>query len=89
MSPPAPLSPQLRSQRARIAAHALHATHDSRETTKAGRDAFMAPFEREVDPEGLLPGAERQRRAAHARKAYFSKLAFLSAKARRRKRASP
>jgi hypothetical protein len=80
----APLSPELRSQRARIAAHALHATHDSREISQAGRDAFLARFEREVDPEGVLPESERQRRATHARKAYFTKLAFKSAKARRR-----
>ena len=84
----APLSPELRSQRARIAAHALHASHDSRETTKAGRDAFLARFEREVDPEGVLSESERQRRATHARKAYMATLAFKSAKARRRKRSS-
>ncbi len=48
----------------------------------------MARFEREVDPDGTLEPAERERRAAHARKAYYSALALKSAKARRLKRAS-
>jgi hypothetical protein len=68
---------------ARMGAHAMHAKHDVRRTTTAGRDAFMARFEREVDPDGVLDPPERARRAEHARKAYFAKLAYLSAKARR------
>jgi hypothetical protein len=43
----------------------------------------MDRFEREVDPDGELPIEERQRRAEHARKAYFLRLALASAKARR------
>ena len=74
------------SLRARIGAHALHATHDPRETTKNGRAVFLSRFDREVDPDGVLPEAERVRRAGHARKAYFAKLALKSAKARRLKR---
>jgi hypothetical protein len=81
---PLSLSPEQRSQRARIAAHAMHAKNDVRRTTAAGRDAFMARFEREVDPDGVLDQAERARRAEHARKSYFAKLAYLSAKARQR-----
>ena len=76
-----PLTPE---QRARIAAHAMHSKHDSRETTQAGRKAFLSRFEDEVDPDRLLPEAERLRRAEHARKAYFARLALQSAKARRR-----
>lgn len=68
-----------------MAAHAKHASHDPRESTQPARDAFMARFEREVDPDGVLSDAERKRRAEHARKAYFTKLAFQSAKARRAK----
>jgi hypothetical protein len=85
---PLSLTPQERSQRARIAAHAMHAKNDVRRTTAAGRAAAMARFEREVDPDGMLDPAERARRAEHARKAYFAKLAYLSAKARR-KQAAP
>jgi len=44
----------------------------------------LARFEREVDPDGVLPEVERLRRAEHARKAYMQKLALASA-ARRRK----
>jgi hypothetical protein len=77
------LSPSERSLRARLAAHTMHATHDSREITKPARDAFLARFEREVDPDGKLPEAERRRRAEQAKRAYFTRLAFQSAKARR------
>ena len=76
------LTPEQRRLRARIAAYALHASHDPRETTKAARDAFMARFERQVDPEGTLPEAERRRRADAAKKAYFNALALKSARAR-------
>ncbi len=74
-----------RALRGRIGAYRLHATHDSRETSKPGRVAFLASFERLVDPDGSLPPAERIRRAAHARSAHFARLAYLSAKARRRR----
>ena len=74
-----------RALRGRIGAYRLHATHDSRETSKPGRMAFMASFERLVDPDGALPPPERARRAAHARSAHFAKLAYLSARARRRR----
>lgn len=71
-----------RSLRARIGAHALHARYDSRELTAHARDAFMARFERQVDPDGVLDEAERLRRADHAKRAYFSALALKSARAR-------
>jgi hypothetical protein len=75
-----------RALRGRIGAYRLHATHDSRETSRAGRAAFLASFERAVDPEGAFSSAERARRAAHARSAHFARLAYLSAQARRRRR---
>jgi hypothetical protein len=78
------LTPEQRSLRARIAAHAMHARNDSRQTSDAGRKAFLVGFERQVDPEGVLPIAERQRRAEHARKAYFTRLALKSSRARRK-----
>lgn len=81
---PTSLTPEQRSLRARIAAHAMHAQNDSRATSQPGRQAFLDRFEREVDPEGVLSDEERARRAAHARKAYFTKLAYLSAQARRK-----
>jgi hypothetical protein len=77
------VTPAERSLRARMAAYCLHAQRDPRETTQAARDSFMARFERQVDPDNLLPLAERQRRAEAAKKAYFLKLALKSARARR------
>jgi hypothetical protein len=80
------LSPAERSLRARLAAHTMHAQHDAREITAAARAAFLARFEAEVDPDGVLTPEERRRRAEHARSAYFTRLAFAAAKARRQKR---
>ncbi len=75
--------------RGRIGAYRLHAGHDPRETTAKARAAFASSFERQVDPAGLLAPAERLRRAEAARKAYFVRLARLSARARRKRRSSP
>jgi hypothetical protein len=73
--------------RARMAAHLLHAqiTDPSGHTAPA-RAAFLSRFEREVDPDGILDPQERARRAEHAKKAYFLKLALASAKARTARR---
>ena len=79
-------SPAERSMRSRMAAHRSWAlTPDPAARTAPARTAFLDRFEHEVDPDGIMPAAERARRAAHARKAYFTKLALASAKARRRK----
>jgi hypothetical protein len=72
--------------RGRIGAYRLHATHDPRETTVNARAAFLGRFEREVDPEGILPQSERQRRAEYARRAYFAQLARASAVSRAKRR---
>lgn len=71
--------------RARLGAFAQHAAYDTRETTRAAREAFARRFEREVDPDGVLPAPERARRADAAKRAYFQRMALRSAKARRRK----
>ncbi len=68
--------------RGRIGAYALHATHDPRDTIAKARATFLARFEREVDPDGLLSDEERGHRAEYARRGYFSRLALKSAKAR-------
>ena len=77
------LTNQEASLRGRIGAYALHAKHDSRETTRAARAAFLGRFEAEVDPHHTLAPDERDRRAGYAKKAYFAKLALASARARR------
>ena len=77
-----PVSSAVRSLKARAAAHTSWAnTEDPSARTAPGRKAFLDRFEREF---AHLPEAERVRRAAHARKAYFSKLAAKSAQARKR-----
>jgi hypothetical protein len=79
------LSPAERILRARLAAHSLHAQVNSRDHTKPARRAFMDRFEDQVDPNRVLPNAERQRRVEQAKKAYFTRLALKAAQARRRR----
>lgn len=76
----------LSALRGRIGGFALAASHDPSEYTRAGRAAFLARFEREVDPDGELNSAERARRAEAARRAYFARLALASARARQQRR---
>lgn len=77
------LTPAQRSLRARLAAHAMHARNDRRAVTANARRAFVERFERQVDADGVLPVAERQRRAEHALRAHMAGLALRSARARR------
>lgn len=79
------MTPEDRAWRARLGAHALFAKHDAREVTAPARRAFLDRFEKEVDPDEVLPPDERARRAAHARSAYFSRLGKKSARSRRTK----
>jgi hypothetical protein len=85
-SAPDRLSPSERSIRASIAANEKWAHADPVEGTAKARAKFLASFLDEVDPDRKLPEAERLRRAESARKAFYTRLAFLSAKARRRRK---
>lgn len=76
------LTPEQRVFRARLAAHTMHA--QGKTNTAPARAKFLDRFEHEVDPNGELDPDERARRAGHARKAYFARLALKSAEARRR-----
>jgi hypothetical protein len=58
---------------------------DRAAATTPARKAFLERFEREVDPELILPAGERAKRAEHARRAYFLRLAKKSADVRRRR----
>jgi hypothetical protein len=87
------LSPAERTLRARAAAHRMHGTNDSRRTSKPGRDAFLARFERlareEAEGRGeKVSDAEILRRADQLKRSHMAALAFASAKARRKRRAS-
>jgi hypothetical protein len=81
------MTAEQRELRARLAAHAMHARNDSRVVSGNARRAFLERFEREVDPDGVLPVVERRRRAEHARRAHMLRLALRSAQARRRRAA--
>lgn len=87
--PPDSLSPEQRSLRSRMAAHALHArVTDPAAHTAPARMAFLDRFAQEADPDGVLAPAERARRAEHLRKAYFTKLAYASSRVRSQRRNS-
>lgn len=84
-------SPTELSMRGRIGAYAKWSKTDPREGTAAARAASpgsLAYFERQVDPDGVLPETERLRRAEAAKRAHFTRLALASARARSRRKAS-
>lgn len=77
------LTPGQRILRARMGGLATAA--NGTVNTVAAREAFLAKFEAQVDPDRLLSAAERQRRALAARRAYMTRLAFKSSRTRSRK----
>lgn len=78
-------TPENRVLIAQIAANSRWAREsDPTAATAPARRAFADRFDREVDPDGTLPPAERARRAEHAKKAYFLRLALKSAQSRRK-----
>jgi hypothetical protein len=86
------VTPEQRQMRASAASHAMWAnTADRTLRTAPARRAAMARFERQVDPDGVLPDRERAVRAESARKAYFKALALRSSitRAKRRNPTSP
>lgn len=73
--------------RARIAAGERWAKEPDRTAaTAAARSAFMDRFSKQVDPDGQLDPAERERRAESAKRAHFARMALKSAQARARRR---
>jgi hypothetical protein len=80
-----PATASERSLHAAIAAHESWAkTPDRAARTAPARAAMLARFETQVDPDGTLPPNERARRAEHARRAHFLRLALRSAQSRRK-----
>ena len=71
------------AQRGRLGAHAAHSRNDPRAMTAAARGSFLSSFERIADPDGVLPDAERLRRAEHLKRAHFLRLAMTSASTRK------
>jgi hypothetical protein len=75
------------AERARIAALTRHGRGDTRDAVRPAREAFMARFEQEADPEGLLEPTERAARAQRLLRAHMLRLAAKSAENRRRRAA--
>jgi hypothetical protein len=72
-----------RRLRARLAAFTSWSnTSDPAARTAPARAAALKRFEDAVDPDRKLPAEERARRAEAARRAWFTRLAYASAKAR-------
>jgi hypothetical protein len=80
------LDPERAALLGRVGGHTTQSRHDRIEITAPARAAFLDSFEREVDPNFVLPETER-RRAEHARKAHFARLALKSAEVRRARKA--
>lgn len=74
------------ARRGRIGGLQALASHDAREFTQAARSAFLRRFEAQVDPDGVLDLAERQRRAEYAKRAHFARLALASSRKRSAKK---
>jgi hypothetical protein len=71
---------------ARIGAHSRWAKEpDRKSATAPARRGWLARFEQEVDPDGVLNPVERERRARHAMSAHMTRLA-LAREANRRAR---
>jgi hypothetical protein len=74
---------------ARLAAHTRWAMEPDRtQATSAARRGLDAKWAREVDPDGVLPPDELERRVDHLRRAHMTRMALASARARRGKGAA-
>lgn len=77
------LTPEQRSQRARLAALTRWSREDPTAAVHKMQNGIQAKYERQVDPEGVLPDAERMRRADAARKADLAARSFRSSRTRK------
>lgn len=63
-------------------------TQDRTAATQPARDGLQRKFEDQVDPDRVLPAAERAKRAESARRAHYQRMALKSVQARRAKRSA-
>lgn len=82
-----PLTPEQRSDRARLAAQVRWAYEDPRAGTEKARAALWERYLDQVDPDRSLPEDERARRAESARRADMTRLALAASRARSRRAA--
>jgi hypothetical protein len=83
-----PLTAAQRRQRARIAAIERSAHNDTKALAVPLRAGYWRRFLLQVDPEGVLDDAERERRARAAHRAYMLKLALRSSRVRQARKAT-
>jgi hypothetical protein len=81
---PTNLTPEERSLRGRLAAHAKHGGTTMTAAARQAGPGNVEYFFDDVDPYRILPELELHRRAEQAKKSYYARLSFLSAKARRK-----
>jgi hypothetical protein len=81
------LTPAERSLRGKLASYESWAnTKDRTARTARGRAAQLARFEKLVDPDGTMSPEARAKAAEAAKQAHYTRMALLSAKARRERR---
>jgi hypothetical protein len=78
----------LRAQRAAYTRWANTPQAEREANGRRGQAGLLGRLEREVDPDGTLPPAERAWRVQRARKAHMAGVALASSRARAAKRAS-
>ena len=76
------MTPEQRQMRARAGGYARAALYSSAEIVGPARRGFLARFTRQVDPDGTLDIAERERRARAALRSHMQVLALRSSLAR-------
>ncbi|HSW41270.1 MAG TPA: hypothetical protein VLM76_02040 [Patescibacteria group bacterium] len=78
--------PTSRAAAGRLGGLTTASRNDPKTYTSKARRTFLDNFAAEVDPEGVLPPEERDRRAVAARKLHMARLALRSSRARARAR---
>jgi hypothetical protein len=76
-------TPEMRAMHSRLASHVRWAHEPDRTAATApARAGLQERFEREVDPDGVMDPVERVKRVENLRKAYYTRLTYLSLQAR-------
>lgn len=83
------MTPELRSMRARVAAHARWSKEDRQAYGKRMRDLRLAKIAKQVDPDGTLDPEERAARVKSVLSEQASRAAYAKALKRAAKKASP
>lgn len=80
------MTPEQRAMRSKLGNHVRWANCEDRTAATApARQAMKDRWLDQVDPDHVLPAAERAKRADHAMRAHMTRMALASAKARARR----